>query len=258
MKLGARSLQGAIIPIALLAIWQWTATRGVLPEYLASPATIAKSIRELFEDKELLPAFRSSLYRAYLGFAIGAGTGLLVGLAAGAWKPLRHFFDPLVAFLYPIPKIAFLPVFLLLFGLGHALIVAIISFSVFFPVFLSSRHAVLSVNPLFIWTAKNMGAPQHIIFFRVLLPAIAPQAFTGLRVGLSMAFVLLFASELISAQGGLGSLISHGEEAARYDIMLAGIFCFAIAGFISDRILMAVRTRVLRGQSVGTLEAMQP
>ncbi|MEO7241898.1 MAG: ABC transporter permease [Variovorax sp.] len=258
MSRNARSLQGAILPLVVLALWQVTASNGTLPSYLASPWAVAKAIYELFGEKELMPAFRASLYRVYTGFAIGAGFGLLVGLAAGTWKPLRHFFDPLVAFLFPIPKIAFLPVFLLLFGLGHGLIVSIISFSVFFPVFLSSRHAVLSVNPLFIWAARNMGTPAHIIFLRVLLPAIAPQAFTGLRVGLSMAFVLLFASELISAHEGLGTLISHGEEAARYDMMLAGILCFAVAGFISDRILMAVRRRVLRGQTVGTIEAMQP
>lgn len=252
-----RILQGMILPVVLLIAWQIAANNGSIPSYLASPAAILRALTELFKENELLPAFRASLYRVYLGFAIGAGSGLLIGLAAGTWKPLRHFFDPLVAFIYPIPKIAFLPVFLLLFGLGHGLIVAIISFSVFFPVFLSSRHAVLSVNPLFIWAARNMGAPAHTIFFRVMLPAAAPQAFTGLRVGLSMAFVLLFASELISAQEGLGSLISHGEEAGRFDIMLAGILCFAIAGFISDRILMKMRARFLRGQTVGTLEAMQ-
>jgi ABC-type nitrate/sulfonate/bicarbonate transport system permease component len=250
-------IQGALLPVALLIAWQVSASSGHLPEYLTSPSAIAQAFSELFKDGDLVKAFWASSYRVYTGFAIGAGSGLLVGLGAGLWAPLRNFFDPLVSFLYPIPKIAFLPVFLLLFGLGHGLIIAIIALSVFFPVFISSRYSVLSINPRFAWAARNMGAPESTIFFRVILPASAPQTFVGLRVGLSMAFVLLFSSELISAQAGFGYLITQGDEGGRYDIMFAGIVAFAVLGFISDRILMAIRRHVLRGQSIGTSEGNQ-
>jgi ABC-type nitrate/sulfonate/bicarbonate transport system permease component len=250
-------VQGALLPVALLVAWQLSASGGHLPEYLTSPSAIVGAFAELLKAGDLTKAFWASSYRVYTGFAIGAGTGLLVGLAAGIWLPLRHFFDPLVSFLYPIPKIAFLPVFLLLFGLGHGLIIAIIALSVFFPVFISSRYSVLSINPRFAWAARNMGASESTIFFRVILPASAPQTFVGLRVGLSMAFVLLFSSELISAQAGFGYLITQGDEAGRYDIMFAGIVAFAVLGFISDRILMIVRRRALRGQSIGTSEGLQ-
>jgi NitT/TauT family transport system permease protein/sulfonate transport system permease protein len=250
-------VQGALLPIALLAAWQIAAGGGHLPEYLPSPATILRAFAELFHSGDLVNAFWASSYRVYSGFALGAGAGVLLGLGAGLWTPLRNFFDPLVSFLYPIPKIAFLPVFLLLFGLGHGLIIAIIALSVFFPVFIASRYSVLSINPRFAWAARNMGASEAVIFFRVILPASAPQTFVGLRVGLSMAFVLLFSSELISAQAGFGYLITQGDEAGRYDIMFAGIVAFAVLGFISDRILMIVRRRVLRGQSIGTSEGQQ-
>jgi ABC-type nitrate/sulfonate/bicarbonate transport system permease component len=159
-----------------------------------------------------------------------------------------------VSFLYSIPKIAFLPVFLLLFGLGHASKIAIIAFSGFFPVFIASRHAVLSVNNLLVWTAQNMGTPQRTIFFRVIIPAAAPQLFSGVRIGLAHAFVVLFAAELIGSKVGLGTIISSGEEWVRFDLMFAGIVCFAVLGFVSDRILLAVRARVLKGQMIGTEE----
>ena len=180
--------------------------------------------------------------------------GSIAGLAAGLIPGVRNFFDPLVAFLFAIPKIAFLPVFLLLFGLGHASKISIIAFSSFFPVFIASRHAVVSVNKVLLWAGENMGAPAGTMFFRVIVPASAPQLFSGIRIGLAHAFVILFAAELLGSQSGLGTLIAEGEQAARFDLMFAGIVTFAVLGFLSDRILMAIRRRVLRGQMIGTVE----
>ncbi len=119
---------------------------------------------------------------------------------------IRYFFDPLVSFLYAVPKIAFLPIFLLLFGLGHESKIAIIAFSCFFPVFIASRHAALSVGKHLVWAARNMGAPRPTMFFRVFVPAAAPQLFSGARIGLAHSFVILFAAELIGSHGGLGRL----------------------------------------------------
>ena len=176
------------------------------------------------------------------------------GLGAGLVPAVRRFFDPLVSFLFPIPKIAFLPIVLLLFGLGHASKISIIAFSVFFPVFVAARHAVLSINPLLVWTARNMGTPPRTVFLRVVIPAAAPELFAGIRIGLAHAFIVLFAAELTGSKVGLANLISYGEEWVRFDLMFAGIVCFAALGFVADRILMAVRRRALRGQLIGTEE----
>ena len=226
----------------------------MLPRYLSFPSAILAALWELAITGELWVALAASLYRVSTGFVLGTVAGVIVGLGAGIVPGIRHFFDPLVSFLYSIPKIAFLPVFLLLFGLGHASKIAIIAFSGFFPVFVASRHAVLSVNKLLIWTAQNMGTPERKIFFRVVIPAAAPQLFSGVRIGLAHAFVVLFAAELIGSKVGLGTIISSGEEWVRFDLMFAGIVCFAVLGFVSDRILLAVRARVLKGQMLGTEE----
>ncbi len=199
-------------------------------------------------------ALAASLYRVSAGFALGAAAGIVVGLAAGIMPAVRHFFDPLVSFLYAIPKIAFLPIFLLMLGLGHASKIAIIAFSCFFPVFIASRHAVLSVNKLLVWAAENMGAPPRTIFFRVMIPAAAPALFAGVRIALAHAFVVLFAAELIGSKAGLGTIISYGEEWVRFDLMFVGIVCFAALGFLGDRVLLAIRSRVLKGQMIGTEE----
>lgn len=248
------SVQRWIVPVAVLIAWESLGRAALLPQYLSTPTAILTALWELTADGELLPAIVASLYRASAGFILGAGAGMIVGLAAGIFQGVRHFFDPLVSFLYAIPKIAFLPIFLLLFGLGHASKISIIALSCFFPMFVASRHAMLSVNKVLIWAAQNMGARGPTMFFRVFIPAAAPQLFAGIRIALAHAFVILFAAELIGSQGGLGTLISDGEDAARFDLMFAGITTFAVLGFASDRILMAIRRRALRGQIIGTME----
>jgi ABC-type nitrate/sulfonate/bicarbonate transport system permease component len=99
-----------------------------------------------------------------------------------------------------------------------------------------------------------MGTPPRIVFFRVIIPAAAPQLFAGIRIGLAHAFVVLFAAELIGSSAGLGGLITEAEAWVRFDMMLAGIVCFAVLGFLSDRLLLAIRARVLKGQTIGTEE----
>jgi ABC-type nitrate/sulfonate/bicarbonate transport system permease component len=145
-------------------------------------------------------------------------------------------------------------VFLFLFGIGSSSKIAIVAFSCFFPVFIASCHSVLSVNKLLLWAAKNMGTPPHTLFFRVLIPAAAQQLFAGVRISLAHAFIVLFAAELIGSHAGLGVLIAEGDNAARFDLMFAGIVAFAVLGFVSDRILLAVRARVLKGSLLGTEE----
>jgi ABC-type nitrate/sulfonate/bicarbonate transport system permease component len=250
------TLEKLIVPLTVLVAWEVAGQIGTLPTYLSRPSAIAAAIVELTLTGELPTGLAVSLVRAYAGFALGASLGVIAGLAAGMSTGVRNFFDPIVSFLYPIPKITFLSIFLLLFGLGNGSQIAIVSFGVFFPVFVASRQAVRSVNRLFVWAGQNMGAPRTTVFFRVVVPAAAPMLFSGLRVGLAHSFVVLFAAELIGARNGLGYLIVEGEEAVRFDMMLSAIVAFAAIGFASDRILMAVRRSVLRGQTLGTQEQM--
>lgn len=257
MSITPTTLRNCAVPVMLLIAWEICGRLGLAPTYLSSPSVIAATLLHLAMDGELGPALAASLYRVMAGFIIGASSGCLLGIIAGLVPGVRNFFDPLVSFLNSVPKITFLPVFLLLFGLGHLSKIGLIAFSVFFPVFVASRHAALSVNPILVWTAQNMGAKPNTIFWRVIIPAASPQLFAGLRIGLAHSFVVLFAAELIGVSAGIGAIISHGEEWAQFDLMFAGIFCFAVLGFLTDRILMALRKRMLKGQSIGTEEQAQ-
>lgn len=247
-------IQHWIVPLAIVFSWEVSGRLAELPPYLSYPTQILAALWYLAADGELMRAVAISLFRVLSGFAIGSAAGVCVGLAAGLVKGVRNFFDPLVSFLFAVPKIAFLPVFLLLLGIGDPSKIGIVAFSCFFPVFIASRQAVLSVNKLFLWAAENMGTPRRTMFFRVLIPAAAPQLLSGLRISLAHAFIVLFAAELIGSHSGLGVLITDGENAARFDLMFAAILAFAILGFVCDRILMAIRARLLKGIVIGTEE----
>lgn len=239
------------MPVALLATWEATARAGIAPTYLPAPTVIAAAVWGLMVTGELFTHISASLYRGLSGYALGATAGLLVGLSAGLSRWVRGAFEPLVALLYPIPKLAFLPVIILWLGLGHASKIAIVSLSVFFPVFIGSFYAVRSVNRTMLWAARNMGAGPVRSFFQVLLPAALPEIFSALRVGLALSFVVLFAAELLGSQSGLGFLIVLGENSVRFDLMFSGIVTVAFFGFVADRVLLAVRRRLLRGQMIG-------
>ncbi len=257
MRLSA-SLKHWIVPALVLLAWQLCGAAAIAPDYLSTPSDILRALWEIAGDGELTAAVSASLYRVAGGYALGAGVGVLAGLAAGIVPGVRNFFEPLVSLLQSVPKIAFFPVIVLLFGIGHGSKIAIIAVSCFFPLFVSARAAVATVNRHLLWAGRNMGAPPHTLFLRVVMPASLPQLFVGLRIGLAHAFVVLFAAELIGSNAGLGSIITDGENSDRFDLMFAGILCFAVLGFVADRLLLVLRGWLLRGQLIGTEEQLSP
>ncbi len=248
------ALISAAAPLLLLALWEWAGRNGSAPSYLSFPSAISAAFMELARKGEYFSSTWISLLRAYFGFAIGATLGVCLGLLAATQRHVREFFDPIVSFLYPVPKIAFLPVLLLTFGIGDGSKVALIALSVFFPLFMSARQSLAAVDRNIVWAARNMGASQTTIFRRVLLPAIRPQLFAGARIGLALAFIVLFAAEIIGSRDGLGHLISEAENNVQFDAMLAGIAGFMVLGFVNDRALLALRSWMLRGQLLDTEE----
>ena len=242
------------IPIVTLVAWEvLRPPRFVAPPFVSANVDSrgvvgACSIRRTFCCAGGEPLSR----RARIHDRNGHGCGRRARCGNRAWRQAFLRSAGFVSLFDPEDRVS--TDLLLLFGLGHASKISIIAFSVFFPVFVASRHSVLSINPILVWAAQNMGTPPRTIFFRVVIPAAAPGLFAGIRIGLAHAFVVLFAAELIGSKAGLANLISFGEEWVRFDIMFAGIVCFAVLGFVSDRILMAIRRHVLKGHLIGTEE----
>lgn len=242
-----RPLGRCLVPIVLVIVWQALGKAGILPEYLSYPSQVGIAFKELWDQGELLPYTRDTLLRLFGGFFVGSTLGVAMGLISGMSKRVNGFLDPLIAFVYPIPKIAFMPIAIMIFGIGSSTQAAIVTLSVSFPVFMATQSAVKHIDKHLVWVAENFEASQSAILFRVILPAVMPGVFAGLRIALALSYISLFAAELVGAHTGLSLLISEGQDADRFDIMLTGVVSYGVLGFISDRILLKIRSRVLKG-----------
>jgi ABC-type nitrate/sulfonate/bicarbonate transport system permease component len=236
----------------LLILWQVLASTGSLPGYLTSPVVIAREFTALALSGELLRHSAVSLYRSLAGLALGAGLGLGIGLLAGASRSVAGFFEPLVSLTYPVPKVAFLPVLLVWFGISDTSKIALIAISCFYPCYIAALYGVRTVDPVWVWAARNMGAAPRRVFFKVIVPAAGVHIFSGLRVSLALAFILMLASELIGSSNrlGLGFLVITADAGGRFDMMFAAILAIAILGFAVDRLLLWTRQRLLAGYTV--------
>jgi ABC-type nitrate/sulfonate/bicarbonate transport system permease component len=241
---------GLVLPIGLVLLWQVAADRGGLPRYAVAPDVIARQLVAMSLSGELATHTAASLFRALTGFAIGALAGIAAGLLAGTLRSVERFYEPIISLTYPVPKIAALPIIFAWFGLGDLSKIVIIVASVFYPTYIASLYGAKATSRIHIWSARNMGASSATIFRRIVLPSALPQIFNGLRVGLALSFVVMFAAELVASQKGLGYLIGVAEDAQRFDIMYVAIIVIGSIGFAADRLLLALRRRLVAGSEV--------
>jgi ABC-type nitrate/sulfonate/bicarbonate transport system permease component len=244
------TLRSLAAPLGVLVAWELAASLGMLPGYLVSPRVIAQQLLELAASGELWEHSATSLYRSLAGLALAAVFGTGLGLLSGVSRRTAGFFDPLISLTYPVPNIAILPVLIVWFGISDTSKILVIAISCFYPCFIAAYYGVRSVNPVWVWAARNMGAGPIQVFYKVVLPGAAPRIFAGLRVGLAIAFILMFSSEMIGSSNrtGLGFLILSADAAGRYDLMFASIAAIAVLGFGTDRLLLWLRRVLLPGQ----------
>jgi len=240
-----------VLPLIVVVTMQVMAGSDSAPRYVVAPTQIASTLWTLVQSGEIFVHAWASLVRAYSGYIIGAAAGVGIGLLCSVSRPLSAFFDPLVSIAYPVPKVALLPVLITWLGFGDASKIAIIALAVFFPTFINALYGARGVSQRWIWSARNMGASRARVFFMVIVPAAAPHVFNGLRSGLALSFIVLFAAEMVGARKGLGDLILQAEEGLRFDLMYAAIFSIGLIGFASDRLLLALRRRLLAGKFPG-------
>jgi len=181
----------------LLVLWQLLVQTGKLSElFLPAPLSVLASMWEMTRSGQLPWAVLVSLNRVVQGFVYGAAIGIVLGLLAGAVRWIEDVLDPWVAAVYPIPKSALFPIFLLWFGLGDASKVATIAIGVLFLVLVNTITGVKSINPVLLKAARDLGATQGQVFTKVILPGALPNIFTGLRLGAGMALILVFITEI--------------------------------------------------------------
>jgi ABC-type nitrate/sulfonate/bicarbonate transport system permease component len=245
-----RLLQGGAL-IVVLALWQGLAALG-LPDYLLSPLAIARALAAALASAEVYSHIGASLMRSVPGFVIGSAAGVALGLLAGTSRAFDEVLTPAVFLTYPVPKIVFLPIFMLWFGIGDVSKILIIALACAYPAFINAYYGARSTPGILVWSGLNMGAGRWRIFSRVVVPSALPLIFAALRVSLALSFIVMFAAEMINSRSGLGYLIRDAENSLRFDLMYVSLACIAVLGYAGDRLLRLARQRVLAWQEAAS------
>jgi ABC-type nitrate/sulfonate/bicarbonate transport system permease component len=224
----------AAVGIALL-IWQLMSAR-YDDQLLPAPGTVARGARELVDNGRLQDSIWISLQRVFKGWIIGSLIAVPIGLVAGVSRIARAAADPFIHFFRFIPALALTSLFILWFGIGEASKVNLIVYAVAFVVLVTTAAGASAIHPDKILGAKTLGASNWDLFLRIILPGTFSSIYTGMRLALANAFLVLVAAEAIAAQSGIGFLIWNSRTFFRTDYMFVGIMCFGILGFLSDRL----------------------
>ncbi len=188
----------------------------------------------------------ATFLRVLVGFLIGGGLALPLGLFMGNFEKVYGLFNPLIQLLRPIPPIAYVPLSILWFGLGNPPAYFLISLGAFFPVLMNTIAGVRHVDAIYIRAAQNLGAGGATMFVRVILPAALPYILTGLRVGIGVAFICVIVAEMIAVNNGLGYRIIEAREYFWSDKIIAGMITIGLLGLAIDTVMSRVNNYLLR------------
>lgn len=228
-------------PLAVVALWQLASNMGWTNQrYVPSPLAIAQAGWDLALSGRLAIDIGASLRRLVIGFVLGAVPGILLGMVMGLNRWVRAAIDPLVAALYPIPKIAILPLLMLAFGLGDASKVAVVAMSVLFLTIINTTTGVVQLDRIYFEVARNYGTPWYKLFTRVILPGALPVIFAGLRISLGVSLVVLVGAEFVASDAGIGYLIWVSWQTLVVENMFVGIIVITILGVLSTLFLHEV------------------
>jgi len=224
--------------LGLIAIWQACASLGWMSTaFASSPLLIARALESLIRSGELWGHLAASLRRLAVGWAIGTLAGLAVGMAVGLFTLARSPGMAIVSALFPIPKIALVPLFIIWFGIGEGSKIVTLAFGVFFPTVINTMAGVDNVPRNLIRMAQSFGVPYAEILRKIILPGAMPAILSGFRITTSTAIILLVAAEMIGADKGIGAFVLQAGNLYDTDNLLAGIVVLSAIGLTVSWVL---------------------
>lgn len=250
------ALLGLPVPILFLVFWHlgrvnaWELPFGIRMGFLPYPSEVAVTLADFAVGGIHNDAFSGGLWshllasagRVSAGFFLAAALAIPLGIFMGRSYTINALFDPFINLFRPIPATAWVPLVLLLIGVGDQATIFLITLSSFFPIVLGTVSGARQVPPRLIEAAQMLGTKPVGILLKVVVPASAPAIVNGLRVGLGLAWVVLVLGETVGVRVGLGATISLARDLVRTDLVVVGMVCIGLAGFLSDRLLtLAVR-----------------
>jgi NitT/TauT family transport system permease protein len=235
-----------ISPVGLLLVWQLLLMAGIGDRrFVPAPSDIALRFWQLILSGKLALHVSVTLYRVFVGFFLGVIPAVAMGLLMAMFRPVRFFFDPLIAALFPIPKTALMPLFLLAFGFGDASKIAVVVVAVFFPVIVNTYAGAANIDRIYWDVAKNYGASQTVLFTRIVFFGALPMIFAGLRIALAVSFIVLVASEFVATKSGIGYMIWNSWELLQVDTMFVGIVTVGILGLITSVLFQEIERKAI-------------
>ena len=242
----AQRVAGMLPLIVLVVAWEALARAHILSAFLLPPLTVV--LDRVWDDAlsgDLLLNLGVTLYRAMAGFAIAAVAGVALGIVMARNAAVRWFFDPIVSVGFPMPKIAFLPIFMLWLGLYDVSKISMVVFNAIFPVITATIAAAEGVDGYLLWSARSLGASERQLLREIILPAALPQILTGLQVALPISLIVEIVTEMLMGGTGLGGAMIGASRFADSPGVFAGIVEIAIAGLALVKGIAIVRRHLL-------------
>jgi sulfonate transport system permease protein len=238
---------GLVLPLVLAVGWEFIVRKGWASGRLVPPpSVIYATFSDLYATGELQRHVLVTTLRVAAGFAIGVGAGTVVGAICGSFPLWRRLLDPTMQALRAIPSIAWVPIFVLWFGIFETSKITLIAVGVFFPVYLGVMGAIMSVDRKLVEVGRAFRLSEVEMVRRILLPAVLPSYVIALRSGLGLGWMFVVAAELLGASEGLGYLLIDGQQLGKPAEIVSAIVAFAVIGKITDWLIVIATAPFLR------------
>jgi NitT/TauT family transport system permease protein len=223
--------------VLLLLLWELFARSGLFTQALTPPlARIANVAWRMLLDGSMLKNASYTLARVLIGLLLACLIGIPIGILMGRYRAVERFFLPLVSVLMPVPSLAWVPLFILWFGIGEVTTLLVVGYAATFPIIYNVWTGVRAVNPLWMRSALSMGAGEGQLFRNVVLPGASPYVFTGIRLAFGRAWIAVIGGEMLAnPSAGLGRAIFDAREFLDSEVMLASIFAIGVVGIAFER-----------------------
>jgi ABC-type nitrate/sulfonate/bicarbonate transport system permease component len=247
VRTDAFAWRSAVSILLFIALWEIAARIHVAPAILLPPFSIvAAQLWHSTLDGTLAADLSISLARAFCGLALATGGGVVLGLLMARNRTIEWLVDPLVALGFPSPKIAFIPIFILWFGIESLSKVLLVTFACVFPVIIGTYSAARAVSRQFIWSALSLGSNRFSLFRHVILPACYPRIFTTFRIVVPVGLITTFTAEMVAGGGGMGATLIYSQRFFESPTVFAYIVVMLAVGLVVDAVMRRFQNRFLR------------
>jgi taurine transport system permease protein len=251
-----RGIERNLSVVVVLVLWEITTRTGVFNNFLLPPLSnvLVRAWLDVISG-EIPRHAMTTAYLTIVGFALAAVFGVAAGALMSMSAIVRRIMEPLVSVAFPIPKISFLPIFVLWFGLGDMPKILMIAFTCVVPIVSATFLGTAAVDKYFLWSAQNLGTKRHALFWKVVIPAAAPEIISGLQVAFPLALIIAVVTEMLTGGEGLGGYMIHAVRFAQSDKVFAGLLATLLTGMFFIQSFAVLRSKLLVWHAEGAAAA---